>query len=37
MTYLCPGRNDLTAGERALAAVGVDLDGGRTHRVTCSA
>jgi len=33
----CFERNDLAAGERALAAVGVDLDGGRAHRVTCSA
>jgi len=33
----CFERNDLVAGERALAAVGVDLDAGRTHRVSCSA
>ena len=31
------GAARVAPGERVLAAVGVDLDGGRTHRVTCSA
>jgi hypothetical protein len=33
----CFERNYLAPVSGALAAVGVDLDGGRTHRVSCSA